>query len=110
MSNIKMMRSFMVATRARTIYNLAAQGSYLRALKIINLTIFNLETANLPDMPNSTVQRCIMLLASAATYANRRSKEPIMQYMDDLIDECEAANDSLETLPHVVRSAIAFAF
>jgi hypothetical protein len=110
MSNIKVFRSHMVATRARTICNLTAQGSYLRALKIIRLTIVNLETAHVPDMSGDAIRRCIMLLNGAAMYANRYVKEPILEFMNDIIDECDAANITLETLPHVVRSAIAFVF
>lgn len=96
--------------RTKSIYKMAMHGQFLQALKVIRVTIHNLETAKIKGMRTSQVNKYLAILYSAAMYANQRNCGMVMRLVNSIYMDAEMCNDSLEDLPPVVRSSIAFAF
>jgi hypothetical protein len=96
--------------RAKSIFKMAMNGQFMQALKVIRVTIYNMETAHIKGMKPSQVNKYLAMLHSAALYANNRNCGMVMRLANGIYQELEVCSDCLEDLPPVVRSSIAFAF
>ena len=116
--DLKVVSACTLATRARTVRNLVNQGAFMRALKIIRITMHNLDNSDVPDMTDDQVNRYYYLFGCSALYANRGHAAPIVEYMQHIMDDIATYNNTypsarelrFEDLPPVVRRSIAFAF
>lgn len=100
-------------TRARTIYRYAQRQQYLQALKVIRVTWFNLENAQLVDLTLEVAHKTMAFLDTAAMYANRQNGNMIRVTMAQLVGlilrHATCFVDPIDTIPNTVRRAIEFA-
>lgn len=107
---ITQMTTDILRIRSKTIFKMAMNGQFLQALKIIRVTLYNLETAMIRGMKPVQVKKYTTMLYSAAMYANNQNCKMVMRLASDIYRDLEVCSDCLDDLPPVVRSSIAFAF
>lgn len=102
-----------LSARAHTIYDLVYRCEFLRALKVIRVTLYNLLNATPIDLTHVQVNRYAAMLNSATIHANRGDAHMIMDYMfqiqQDIHYQTAEPRLRFEDLPSIVKRSIAFA-
>lgn len=100
------MTSRMLAYRIRSIQKVAWQGNGLTCLRLLDCTIYNLQTCRIPDMPPHQIRHFVGMMYAAQILAKQGCWMAMLELMSKVYSEVDDTPPQVHELPYSVRSVV----